>query len=266
MNDSDTEFVAEDESITSTNIFRKEEIVDQSSFASVPKASSHILSTQNEDEIDTLGQGEPNSAPATQRTSNQSPSPANQRTSNQSPSPANQCTANQSPAAATQHTSNQSPAAATQRTADQSSAAVVTRRTSNQPSKSIPPPTVTLPKNTKKRKQMINDQRQNEKEKGQCSIRQEQHKPEKGQCPARRRQNKEEKSNSTEELKWEDKEKPMTKKESTLEAEILVDLDHGSTPFGIFQTVTGMNELLEIIVVETNRYAAQKCLKQWRMK
>ena len=50
----------------------------------------------------------------------------------------------------------------------------------------------------------------------------------------------------------------MTKKECTLEAEVLVDLDHGSTPFDIFQTVTGMNELLEIIVTETNRYATQK--------
>ena len=50
----------------------------------------------------------------------------------------------------------------------------------------------------------------------------------------------------------------MTKKECTLEAEVLVDLDHGSTPFDIFQTVTGMNELLEIIVTEMNRYATQK--------
>ena len=50
----------------------------------------------------------------------------------------------------------------------------------------------------------------------------------------------------------------MTKKECTLEAEALVDLDHGSTPFDIFQMVTGMNELLEIIVTETNRYATQK--------
>ena len=50
----------------------------------------------------------------------------------------------------------------------------------------------------------------------------------------------------------------MTKKECTLEAEVLVDLYHDSTPFDIFQTVTGMNELLEIIVTETNRYATQK--------
>ena len=50
----------------------------------------------------------------------------------------------------------------------------------------------------------------------------------------------------------------MVKKECTLEAEVLVDLDHGSTFFDIFQTVTGMNELLEIIVLETNRYASQK--------
>ena len=50
----------------------------------------------------------------------------------------------------------------------------------------------------------------------------------------------------------------MTKKECPLEAELLVDLDHSSTPFDIFQTVTGMNELLEIIVTETNRCATQK--------
>ena len=49
----------------------------------------------------------------------------------------------------------------------------------------------------------------------------------------------------------------MTKKESTLEAEVLNHLDYGSTPFDIFQTVAGMNELLEIIVTETNRYATQ---------
>ena len=78
MNDSDTEFVAEDESVISTNIIRKEEIGDQSSSVSVPEASIHILSTQNEDETDTLDQDELNSAPATQRTSNQSTSPGNQ--------------------------------------------------------------------------------------------------------------------------------------------------------------------------------------------
>ena len=50
----------------------------------------------------------------------------------------------------------------------------------------------------------------------------------------------------------------MTKKECTLEAEVLVDLGHGSTSFEIFQTVTGMNELIEIIVTEKNRYATQK--------
>ena len=50
----------------------------------------------------------------------------------------------------------------------------------------------------------------------------------------------------------------MTKKECNLEVEVLVDLDHGSTPFDIIQTVTGMNELLEIILTETNGYATQK--------
>ena len=66
------------------------------------------------------------------------------------------------------------------------------------------------------------------------------------------------KNSMTEECKWEDKEKPMRKKECTLEAKVLVDLDHGSTPFDIFQTVTGINELLKITVTETNRYATQK--------
>ena len=64
------------------------------------------------------------------------------------------------------------------------------------------------------------DQRQNGKEEGQYSIQREQHRPEKGQCPPRRRQNKEGK-NTTEELKWEDKEKLMMKKECTLKAEVL---------------------------------------------
>ena len=176
MNDFDTEFVAEDQSVTSTNIIRKEETCDQRSSISVPEALIHILSTQNEHETDTLGQDEPNSALATQRTFSQSPSPVNQRT------------ASQSPAATTQRISNQSPAAATQRTADQSPAAV-TRHTSDQSSKSTPPPIVTQSKNNKKRK--LDDQRKNEKEKGQCSIQREQHKPKIGQCPTSRRPDKE---------------------------------------------------------------------------
>ena len=55
MNDSDTEFLAEDESVISTNIIRKEEIGYQSSSVSVPEASIHIFSTQNNDTTDTLG-------------------------------------------------------------------------------------------------------------------------------------------------------------------------------------------------------------------
>ena len=31
-----------------------------------------------------------------------------------------------------------------------------------------------------------------------------------------------------------------------------------STPVDIFQMVTGINELIEIIIIETNRYATQK--------
>ena len=58
-----------------------------------------------------------------------------------------------------QPTANQSSAAATQYTSDQSLAAVVTRRTSDQSYKCTLPATVTLPKNTKKLKQisMIKD-------------------------------------------------------------------------------------------------------------
>ena len=52
-----------------------------------------------------------------------------------------------------------------------------------------------------------------------------------------------------------DKEKPMTEKECALEAEVLVHLDHDLTSFDISQTVTRMNEVLEIIVTETNIYA-----------
>ena len=128
---SDTELVAEDEWIISTNIIRKEDIGDQSSSVSVPEASIHILFTQNEDETNNLGQDEPNSAPATQRTSSQSPSAATQHNSNQSPSPANQRTSNQWPGAATL-VLLLAPAVATQCIADQSPAAVVARCTPDQ--------------------------------------------------------------------------------------------------------------------------------------
>ena len=122
----DTEFVAEDEWAISTNIIRKEDICDQSSSVSVLEASIHILSTQDEDKTNSLGQDEPNSTPASHRTSSQSPSPATQHNSNQSPSPANQRTANQWPAVATQYIADQSPAA------------VVARCTPDQLSKSSP--------------------------------------------------------------------------------------------------------------------------------
>ena len=151
MNGSDTEFVAEDRSVISTNIIRKEEIGDQSSSVSVSEASIHILSTQNEDETNSLGKDGPNSTPATQSTC-KSPSPATQHTSNQLPSPAFQRTANQSPSPACQRIANQSPA-------------VVIRHTSDQSPRSTPSPTVTLPKNTKKRKQssMIKEKKKKEK-------------------------------------------------------------------------------------------------------
>ena len=192
-NDSDAEFVAEDESVISSNIIRKEDIGDQSSSVSVPEPSIHILSTQNEDETDTLVQDEPNSAPATQRTSNQSPSHANQRTSNQSPSPANQRTGNQSPAAATQHTANQS------------SATVVTRRTSNQLTKFTPPPTVTLPKNTKKWKQSSSIKDKTEEKKVNALSDENNKNQKKVSVPQDEDKTKKKKTNSTEQWKWEDK-------------------------------------------------------------
>ena len=49
----------------SINIIREKKIEDQIRFVSVPEASIHILSTQNENETDTLRLDEPNFAPAT---------------------------------------------------------------------------------------------------------------------------------------------------------------------------------------------------------
>ena len=192
------------------------------------------MSAQNEDETDTLGQDELNFTPATQRTSVQSA------------------------AAAIQHTSNQSPATATQRTSNQSPATVVTRCISDQSSKSAPPPTVTLPKNTKKRKPSLMIKVKTKKKKVNAPSDENNTNQKKVSVPQDEDKTKKKKTNTTKEWKREDKEKPMTKKEYTLEGELLVDLDHGSTPFDIFQTVTGMNELLQIIVRETNRYATQK--------
>ena len=206
MNDYDTEFVAEDESVISTNIIRKEEVIDQSSSVSVPGASIYILSTQNKDETDTLGQDEPNSAPATHCTSNQSPSPAIQRTSNQSSSPTKQRTANQSPAAATKHTADQSPAA------------VVTRHISIQSSKSTLPPMVTLPKNTRKWKQSSIVKDKMKKKKVNAPSNENNTNQKKDSVLQDKGKTKKKKTNTTKEWKWEDKEKTMTKKECTLEA------------------------------------------------
>ena len=194
MNDYDTEFVAEDESVICTNIIRKEEVIDQSSSVSVPGASIYILSTQNKGETDTLGQDEPNSAPATHCTSNQSSSPTKQRT------------ANQSPAAATKHTADQSPAA------------VVTRHTSIQSSKSTLPPMVTLPKNTRKRKQSSIVKDKMKKKKVNAPSNENNTNQKKDGVLQDKGKTKKKKTNTTKEWKWEDKEKTMTKKECTLEA------------------------------------------------
>ena len=82
-------------------------------------------------------------------------------------------------------------------------------------------------------------------------------KQKKGSVPQDKDKTKKRKTDTTEEWKWDNKGKPMTKKEWALEAEVLIDLDHGSTLFDIFQMVTGMNKLLEVTVTETNRYTTQ---------
>ena len=171
----------------STNIIRKEEIGDQSSSVSVAEASIHNFSTQNEGEI--VGQDEWNSPPIT--------CCYHQRISNQLASPANQRTVNQSPTAATQRTSNRSSAPSTQRASDESPAVVVTRPNPDQSSKFTPPLTVTLPKNTKERKQgsMFKDKAKKRKVNAMRTTQPNpMKKTEKEQCPATRTQTKDEKN------------------------------------------------------------------------
>ena len=69
----------------------------------------------------------------------------------------------------------------------------------------------------------------------QCSIRREQYKPVKGSVLQDDDKTEKRKTNTTEEWKWEDKENPMAKKDRTLEAEVLVDLDHGQHPLTYFK-------------------------------
>ena len=162
-----------------------------------------------------------------------SPAAATQRISNQSASPANQRTVNQSPTAATQCTSNWSSAPSTQRAADQSPAVVVTRPNPDQSSKFTPPLTITLPKNTKERKQgsMFKDKAKKRKVNAMRTTQPNpmKKKQKKSSVPQHEDKPKTRKTNTTEEWKRKDKEKPLTKKEYTLEAEVLVDLDYGLT-------------------------------------
>ena len=131
-------------------------------------------------------------------------------------------------------------------TTDQSPTIVVTRHTSVQSSNSTPTPTVSLPKSTKKPNQssMIKDKAK--RKKVNCSSIESNTNQKRGSVPQDEDKTRKKKPNTTKEWKWQDKEQPMTKKEYTLEAVVLGDLDHGSLPFKIFQTVTGMNELLEM--------------------
>ena len=52
----------------------------------------------------------------------------------------------------------------------------------------------------------------------------------------------------------------MEEKEYTLALEVFVNLDQRFTLLEIFNTVTGMNELLAVIVTESNQYATIKKL------
>lgn len=52
----------------------------------------------------------------------------------------------------------------------------------------------------------------------------------------------------------------MQKKEFKLTPEVLGNLDHHLEPFEILNIVTGMNELLEIFVTETNGYAIRNVM------
>ena len=107
--------------------------------------------------------------------------------------------------------------------------------------------TVTLPKNTKKRKQssMIKDKTKKKK----VNTQSEECKTNQKKCsvPQGEEKTKKKKTNTTKEWNCQDKEKPIAKKECTLEAEVLVDLDHGWTTFEISQTVTKMNDLYKYL-------------------
>ena len=91
----------------------------------------------------------------------------------------------------------------------------------------------------------LDGQRQNEKEKVSDPFNENNTNQKKGSVPQNWGKAKKKKTNRTEKWKWKDKEEPMMNKQCALETEVLVDLDHGSTPFDIFHTVTGKNELLE---------------------
>ena len=97
----------------------------------------------------------------------------------------------------------------------------------------------------------LDDQRQNGKKRVNAPSEENNTNQKKGSVLQDEHKAKREKNNTTKKWKWEDKEKSMTKKECTLEAEVLADLDHGSTPLDLLQTVTGMNEFVEIIVTKT---------------
>ena len=118
-----------------------------------------------------------------------------------------QCTSNQSPSLANQRTANHSPVPVTQRTGDQSPVAVVTRHTSDQSFKSSPPSTVTIPKSTKKLKQISMIKETTKKKKVNGPYEENNINRKTGSVPQDEDKKKKKKPNKTEELKWEDKEK-----------------------------------------------------------
>ena len=74
---------------------------------------------------------------------------------------------------------------------------------------------------------MIKDKKKNKKDNAPSDKNNTSQK--KGSVPQDEDKIKKKQTNKTLEWKWEDKEKPMTKKEFNLEAEVFVDLDHGLT-------------------------------------
>ena len=59
-------------------------------------------------------------------------------------------------------------------------------------------------------------------------------------------------------MKWNKKSTPHLKKQCDLNAEVILPLQENHSPYDVFTAVTNLDQLLQIIVDESNRYAQQK--------